>query len=93
MLINVSDEFEGTSLYKDYSGRGMYGEKCIGFEGPMKELTKLLMKLGVYLSEDDAYDLQEAMMERPSWDSMGLDSIVYFPGVQVSEQQMKEIEG
>lgn len=75
----------------DYSGRGMMGKECIGFvtENP----AKFLMTLGAILAvdernADDAGATYEGLCYYdmvPRTDSMGLDSIVYFPNVAVAK--------
>lgn len=66
---------------QSYSGRGMYGSKCVGVRlGRNSEFTEfgLGVKLALALGED-ADDLN------PRTDSMGLGSIIYFPNVRWPE--------
>ena len=62
---------------EDYSGRGMYGAGCFGIVAEsLDEVVPILRKA---LGDTPALDLLEAM----TTDSMGLDTIYYFPGVRV----------
>ena len=76
------------SFVEEYSGRGMYGETCIGFSGNI-DLFTLGFNLAQYLLdvEDDDDDddseilLSEIFYDGSELDSLGLDTIVYFPDV------------
>ena len=65
----------------DYSGRGMYGETCLGFDGPRGAGVTLgaaiMYTLGV-LGDDPDTALE--MAAAGTTDSMGLGTIYYFPG-------------
>jgi len=54
----------------DYSGRGMYGSKCVAIviEGRDQEyrMTKELEELG---------------FPEPTWDSMGFGAVAYWPSI------------
>jgi len=54
----------GGELYRGYSGRGMYGDTCIGITG---NATKIIETAG------------EHGIKGAITDSMGLDDIVYWP--------------
>ncbi|TXH53642.1 MAG: hypothetical protein E6Q97_12815 [Desulfurellales bacterium] len=66
----------------DYSGRGMYGETCLGLvtSQPMAILgwrfALVLDELGL-----DPYEV----LVKARTDSMGYDTITYFPGVTLAE--------
>jgi hypothetical protein len=61
---------------RSYSGRGMYGRSCVGVVIPRGEsLIRIGVVLGAALG-DDALDLEERT------DSMGLDTIVYWPSLR-----------
>lgn len=63
----------------DYSGRGMYGRKCVGFVVErgcnvllaMVELTEMLVSNGVEFVSENIGAIHQ--------DSMGLGTIIYFP--------------
>ncbi len=84
------------SLRIDYSGRGMFGGKCIGFvtNNPARFAIKLVREMLTYDFKDDpsiAYILDK--MELVQTDGMGNGSILYFPhlradlGVKHPEQE------
>ena len=70
------------SLYEGYSGRGMFGKKCLGvvvrsgdsFMAFLIALTKYLDEQGI---EDTALTL-----EGVSYDELGLDTVIYFPNIK-----------
>ena len=70
------------SIYENYSGRFMFGEKCLGIvvrQG--NSYMEMLMKLTQYL-DDNSIEDADLQMEGVSVDELGLDSIVYFPKIQ-----------
>jgi len=72
---NDSDAVE---IREDYSGRGMYGTKCLGFVvSSQRTAYRLMVGLAAVLGTDEASDIAR----RAQSDSMGRDMIVYFPGV------------
>jgi hypothetical protein len=74
---------------RDYSGRGMYGKKCLGFviernDSPLRAFGGMLASLSSLNGarvKSDLSDLSELMLEACE-DSMGLGTIVYFPKVK-----------
>jgi hypothetical protein len=83
VISNLRDydlEFE----VRKYSGRGMYGKNCVGFttDRPHDLLIALVMILKD-LSDDATYDdlpYADDLFGNVATDSMGLSSIIYFPG-------------
>jgi hypothetical protein len=72
---------DGCSVYEGYSGRGMFGKTCLGIvisEG--FSYMEVLVKLTRYLDENDVDDL-DLKLESPAIDSLGLDTILYFPRI------------
>jgi hypothetical protein len=69
------------SIYEDYSGRGMYGTKCLGFvvNGHRGEAA-LSIAIIRTLGEDDAED----MLDNLRADALGLGTIIYFPGINAT---------
>lgn len=63
-----------------YSGRAMYGEQCAALVGDLRDLMRFAMACQRVLGEDLATDLARLVRR----DDMGLDSVYYFPGVQVA---------
>lgn len=67
---------------RDYSGRAMYGERCLAITGDLRETMSRLMVaflLAEGLEDDDRYAI-ERVLPSVRWDSMGLGSVIYFPG-------------
>jgi hypothetical protein len=71
----VAEDCDG-SIYHDYSGRAMYGKECIGIttSKPFKAIELAAQ-----------YGITGAKM-----DSMGLDSIVYWPNIKSVEELSEE---
>lgn len=75
-----------------YSGRGMYGRTCFGFTGTMEDYTNFILGL-VDTIYDQTEDIDTARYsagqfgEHVSTDSMGYDTIFYFPGITVLENE------
>jgi len=67
-------------LYEDYSGRGMYGRTCLGFA--TSNQAALGRAIGRELPEDEA----EQLLDHMHTDSLGLRTIVYFPGVRLDDE-------
>ena len=68
----------GCRARPDYSGRGMYGATCFGVTGTPRGLTAWVVEACAALPE-----LKEAFISGTSRDSMGLDEIHYWRGIQV----------
>ena len=76
------EEHEEYSLYEGYSGRGMFGRKCLGVvvaEG--NSYMSFLMELTEYLCQQNVED-GNLLLDGVSCDSLGLDTIVYFPAIK-----------
>jgi hypothetical protein len=72
---------------RSYSGRFMYGKKCLGFvtdESAVKAVGSILVSLcqgaSAVRAKEDVMDLAE-ILQGVREDSMGLGTIVYFPDV------------
>jgi hypothetical protein len=61
-----------------YSGRCMYGEKCLGVT--VNNIMKVFAALIESADDDNKYEIAHCV-ERARWDSMGLDMVVYFPNI------------
>lgn len=83
---------------RSYSGRGMYGKTCIGFDVPHgTSPAQFAFEFAVALMEDDEHGPEAVEEFRGKvWcqDNMGLGTIVYVPGVKWDEDdEMDEDEG
>lgn len=78
---NFIDKNPQYSLYEGYSGRGMFGKKCLGVVVRSGDsFMNFLMELTKYFEEHDIEDAG-LELEGVSYDSLGLDTIVYFPRI------------
>ena len=66
----------------DYSGRFMYGERCVGFDLDDAAETMLL---GAAIFKELPNELAVDMINNVRQDNMGMGIIVYFPGFQCDE--------
>lgn len=70
------------SVYENYSGRFMFGAKCIGVVVRRgNSYMEMIMHLTKFL-DGKGYIDEELLFEGVSIDELGLDSIVYFPKIQ-----------
>ncbi len=91
VLSSFADDFE-LSITTTYSGRGMYGKKCIGFTTEYLNLFRFGFDLLLYLNNEltgnhnDDAELEELIDKlaehSPSTDNMGKSYIIYFPSFQ-----------
>jgi hypothetical protein len=77
-FVEGRDEYE---LYEGYSGRGMFGARCLGVivRGNCSYM-EFLLHLTRYMCDNDVDD-DTLELEGVSVDSLGLDTIVYFPRI------------
>lgn len=87
--------YDEEELYPRYSGRGMYGDTCLGYVGSephlfVFDLAKILAERDI--EEPDADDIRSEMsrLGSGSTDSMGYDTIYYFRSIQVDVPEEDE---
>lgn len=76
-------------IHESYSGRGMYGERCFGVTGSPGMMARFMAELATLEFRADpsadrakwATELADSLCT----DSMGHDTIFYFPDVKISE--------
>lgn len=69
------------SLYEGYSGRGMFGKKCLGVVVRSGDsFMDFLIELTKYLDEQGIEDM-DCELESASYDDLGKDTCVYFPRI------------
>lgn len=77
-------------VHLTYSGRGMYGETCYGFSGDVARI------IGDVLQDiADMPDLIRQfgeMLSESRQDSMGLGTVIYFPGWDIVPEGTKKDE-
>ena len=74
----------------DYSGRGMYGDRCVGIvcDNPARIMFDLGMALGERIANEEGvrwYEIAQAFKHART-DSMGLSSIVYFESLSFDNE-------
>lgn len=68
------------ALREDYSGRGMYGDTCIGVVlSGVSAFARFLIAVAAESSDDAAWLADNVVV-----DNMGRSMIYYFPGVKVT---------
>lgn len=83
-LIEIIEE-AGYTPYS-YSGRGMYGDRCVGFttDGPLLATIATIINEVAYIhgheTEDKIFEFA-AVLKYAATDNMGLSTVVYFPRV------------
>lgn len=81
-IYKFRDENEGVEIYKEYSGRGMYGDTCVGLS--LEEDSDYdVFSLGVAIGK---LNLNIRYFKYPEdlnvcVDSLGKGKIVYFPNI------------
>ena len=68
-------------VHENYSGRGMYGETCLGFAGDIGAI-----ELGVIMCDVLGLDKALELANRSASDSLGVGTITYFPGVTIEDE-------
>lgn len=70
------------SLCEGYSGRGMFGKKCLGVVVRSGDsFMDFLMKLTRYLDEQGIEDT-DLVLEGVSYDELGMDTVIYYPNIK-----------
>jgi hypothetical protein len=86
LLKDISQEVYG-NVRTDYSGRGMYGDTCVGI------VVSDVLELGAAIArfvEDE--ELREELTINSRTDSMGMDTIVYWTRVTCDDADEDEDE-
>ena len=74
------DETDGYEFY-NYSGRFMFGKKCVGIV--CDDTSTVMMDLSQYLFEHGISDVRSAL-RTICYDNLGLQYIVYFSNVETN---------
>ncbi len=79
LLQEFCEQNEDCHFYNAYSGRCMFGRECVGItcSSPLNTLVKICE----FLSLNEVEGLEDALGD-VCMDNMGMDSIIYFQGVQ-----------
>lgn len=88
-LMNYGSEDDETQIRDNYSGRGMYGETCVGVVGSSVATAIQFMYALAEVLHDDEYDQKDFVLEMAEairTDNMAFNTIFYFPGYTVSDE-------
>lgn len=78
---NYVDENDQYELYEGYSGRGMFGHKCLGVVVKQGcSFMDFIINLTRYIDDNDVEDA-DFKLEGATYDNLGLDTVVYFPNI------------
>lgn len=90
---NDLESEHGEHMRADYSGRGMWGEECLGYTGPEPMLFALDLACVLAERDGDGQDMdtvRQVLVDtvgHPVTDSMGLGTIVhYWPNIAVTDE-------
>lgn len=79
-------DLDPTDIHPAYSGRGCYGAYCWGMILPRDRVSRFLVELALELAEHDDADTARELAGAARTDDMGLDTIVYFPGWLLTDE-------
>jgi hypothetical protein len=86
LLEEIAQEVNGDAR-ADYSGRGMYGNVCVGI------VASDLLELGAAIAETvEDEELRKELLSNSRTDSMGYDTIVYWTRVTCSDAPEEDDE-
>lgn len=78
---NYVSEHEEYEIYENYSGRNMFGRKCLGVVVKQGySFMEFLMNLTRYMDNNEVEDT-DFKLEGATYDNLGLDTVVYFPNI------------
>lgn len=82
-IISFIQKYDSKATMRtDYSGRFMYGLQCLGYVTSNPNIVGVAFTLTL----KDAFaddDVLATLTSRGVWDDMGLNTIVYYPGITV----------
>lgn len=83
---------ETASFRSNYSGRGMYGENCVGISGSEDECRDIITYTILEMHDDRYEDFHNAVKTLLSYntDNMGRDIIMYWPDLQSEDENSDE---
>ena len=84
-------ESAGYETYS-YSGRGMYGNSCVGFTvdreySIFQAISQILEDMDIGDGDNGGFYDFTAALRSAQMDSMGLDTVIYFPRVKWQEEE------
>lgn len=98
LISSLRDDYD-LELRTDYSGRGMYGRRCVGIDCHTlgAEIQRFYTAMHE-LADDSDYDIAQCAKAfwqsdiNLCWDSMGLGMIIYFPNITAEDADTLEDE-
>lgn len=94
-LIECLEALEGETIDRiipDYSGRFMYGKKCLGITTDSEWETAISIAKWLFNNyPDEAEDILNALKDC-RYDSLGRKTVVYFPSIQFGYDEEEEEE-
>jgi len=89
----LTDALDRTGVeLRPYSGRGMFGDSCLGIV-PNTDTARFFMFLAQVLIGDGQEEILDLLIGSPSReDSLGKNTIVYFPNLLVDDEDADEDE-
>lgn len=91
LLTEISWNASYSMEIRSYSGRGMYGDRCIGVELESdRDMWRLAQDIGFHIARSDVGEFGLLDVPAPRTDSMGLGIIVYWPNVKWDDETMHE---
>lgn len=87
------ENFDERCHIREYSGRAMYGKKCLGVVVRQGQMLDLIAHM-IRNSEDFDIELSELAdaVSDIRYDNMGLDEIVYFPTTPFTDEDEDEYD-
>jgi hypothetical protein len=68
-----------------YRGRGMNGQRCFGLEGRVPDVLDAM--LGFAVANPHTLEIVRRIIKGHRQDNMGMGMIVYFPGVDLPQEE------
>ena len=95
LLEEYAEQFGEVSFYNDYSGRGMYGRKCVGLSGSLRDCMQVIAEVikDAHLCEQLNFnDVVDTLLDAQQ-DSMGRGVILYWPEITALEEPQEGHDG
>jgi hypothetical protein len=92
---DIVDTFENAGYDPgSYSGRGMYGARCLSVtcDNPCKTLLDVVEQFDVARSEEDSVSEFIYTLGTPRADCMGMSQVLYFPDIVWQDEALDEDE-
>lgn len=100
LVVALKDACEAhgeVNFRNDYSGRGMYGKRCVGIDSDMTScmaiIGEVIKQCASNIAKDDPhaqadFEMAVDILLQFDRDSMGRDVILYWPDLQEEEEEV-----